>query len=30
MRTNSSHLLAYANISLFIPFKQSVNRFNRL
>ena len=30
MRTNSSHLLAFAKISLFISFKYSLNRFNRL
>ncbi|EPM0730232.1 hypothetical protein JH116_003256, partial [Acinetobacter baumannii] len=30
MRTISSHLLAFAKISLFIPFKYSINWFNRL
>ncbi len=30
MRTNSSHLLAYAKISVFISFKQFLTRFNRL
>ncbi|OTT90832.1 hypothetical protein CAT70_06745 [Acinetobacter baumannii] len=30
MRTISSHLLVFAKISLFIPFKYSINWFNRL
>ncbi|ENU08788.1 hypothetical protein F997_02236 [Acinetobacter calcoaceticus NIPH 13] len=30
MRTNSSYLLAFAKISLFIPLEQSLKRFNRL
>ncbi len=30
MRTNSSHLLAFAKLSLAIPLKQFINRFKRL
>lgn len=30
MRTNSSQFLAFAKVSLAIPLKQSINRFNRL
>ena len=30
MRTISSHLLAFAKISLFIPFQHPIKRFNRL